>query len=95
MHNRETQVKSHTIPADIIMDALRILLDNNITFQIEGINEHEHTVIVQTSISPKLSRHKKAMENLTTILSDYSYYRHGPMNENIDDNEMIRELRGN
>lgn len=78
MRNSHTPLRthSHTVPVDVLIDALRIFLDNDISFQIEGINDHEHTLLIQVQTDPKLSRHRKAVENLRSILDDYGHYRY-------------------
>jgi len=68
---------SHTIPLDLFMDVVRILLDNALTWQVEGINEKENSLLIQVSIQPASVRHKKALENIQGLLSDYGYYLKG------------------
>jgi hypothetical protein len=70
------QAKSHTVHVDVVMDVMRILFNNEIPFSVEGINENEKTLLIRTSTNAKLTRHKKALENIKTLTSDYSYYRH-------------------
>ncbi len=70
------QLKSHTVNVNVVMDVMSILFSNDIPFQVEGINEHENTMLIRTTTNPKLTRHKKALDNLKTLMSDYSYYRH-------------------
>lgn len=79
---KRTLTSSHTIPMDVLMDILRILLDNAILWQVEGINEKENSLLIQMSIQPHLLRHRKALNNMQEILSDYGYYLKGsPVNE--------------
>ena len=68
---------SHTIPLDLFMDTVRILLDNALNWQVEGINEKENSLLIQVSIQPGSARHRKAMENIQGFLSDYGYYLKG------------------
>ena len=75
MQQNVTQAKSHTVPVDVLMDVLGILFNNDIPFLVDGINEHENTLLIRTTTNAKLTRHKKALENLKTLVSDYSYYR--------------------
>jgi hypothetical protein len=70
------QLKSHTVNVNVVMDVMSILFNNDIPFQVEGINEHENTMLLRTTTNPKLTRHKKALDNLKTLMSDYIYYRH-------------------
>jgi len=83
MHSSEYQTKSQTIPIDMIMDAFGILLDNNMSFRIEGINEHENSLIVQITINPKLPLHKQVLENIRAIITDYNWYRHSSNNDHV------------
>ena len=71
------QVKSHSVHVDVLMDVMRILFNNEISFTVEGINEEENTMLVRTNTNAKLTRHKRALENIKTLASDYGYYRHG------------------
>lgn len=82
MATRSTTSGSHTIPMDVFMDIARILLSNAVTWRVEGINEKENSLLIQVSIQPDSSRHRKAMENMQTILSDYGYYLKGSPGEN-------------
>ena len=68
---------SHTIPLDVFMDVVRVLLDNAFDWQVEGINEKENSLLIQVSFQPGSARHKKAMENIQSMLSEYGYYLKG------------------
>jgi len=82
-----TTTSSHTIPMDVFMDIVRILLNNVIWWQVESINEKENSLLIQISIQPDLLRHRKAMENMQSILSDYGYYLKGSPNSDTEQNE--------
>ena len=84
---KRTILSSHTIPMDVFPDIVRILLDNAITWGAEGINEKENSLLIQVSIQPDLLRHRKAMENMQIILSDYGYYLKGSPNSDAEENE--------
>jgi hypothetical protein len=68
---------SHTIPLDVFVDVVRVLLDNVFDWQVEGINEKENSLLIQVSIQPESARHRKAMENIQGFLFDYGYYLKG------------------
>lgn len=68
---------SHTIPLDVFMDVVRILLNNALNWQVEGINENENSLLIQVSIQPSSIQHRKALENIQGFLSDYGYYLKG------------------
>ena len=63
MQQKAMQIKSHTVPVDVLMDVLRILFNNDISFQVEGINEDEKTLIIQNSINATLNGPQKKPEN--------------------------------
>jgi hypothetical protein len=83
---RQTSSSSHTIPMDVFLDIARILLGNVINWRVEGINEKENSLLIQVSIQPNLLQHRKAMENMQTILSDYGYYLTGSGNSSVEEN---------
>ena len=78
---------SHTIPMDVFLDIVRILLDNSIQWQVESINEKENSLLIQVKIQPHLLRHRKAMENMQSILSDFGHYLNGSPNSDMEQNE--------
>ena len=80
---KHTSASSHTIPLDVFLDIARILLGNAINWRVEGINEKENSLLIQMSIQSHLSHHRKAMENIQTILSDYGYYLKGSPSADI------------
>lgn len=84
---KQTVSSSHTIPMDVFMDIARILLGNAISWQVEGINEKENSLLIQVSIQPHLLHHRKAKENMLEILSDYGYYLKGSPAGEIDQME--------
>ena len=86
MQPNVVQAKSHTVPVDVLMDVLSILFNNDIPFQVEGINQDEQSLLIRTNTNAKLSREKKALENIKTLVSDYSYYRHESETGNNNDN---------
>ncbi len=79
-----TTTNSHTIPMDVFMDIVRILLNNAIQWKVESINERENSLLIQVSIQPDLLRHRKAIENMESILSDYGYYLKGSPNSDTE-----------
>ena len=85
MQTQVMQAKSHTVPADIIMDALRILFDNDIAFSIEGVNEQENTLLVKTSTNHKMLRHREVLDNLKELILDYKYYMEDSITSKFED----------
>ncbi|SEW46025.1 hypothetical protein SAMN05428988_6217 [Chitinophaga sp. YR573] len=83
---KPVQTSSHTTPMDVFIDIVRILLDNALTWQVEGINEKENSLLIQVSYQPQLTRHRKALENMKSILADYGYYVKGSPNDDAEQN---------
>lgn len=82
--NKPIQTISHTIPMDVFMDILRILLKYALVWQVEGINERENSLLIQISFQPVNSNHRNALENMRSILSDYGYYLKGSPNDDVE-----------
>ena len=59
-------------------------VNNAIQWQVESINEKENSLLIQVNIQPDLLRHRKAMENMQSILYDYDYYLNGSPNSDIE-----------
>ena len=81
MNTDNGHAKTFTAHLDILMDVLRIVFDNGLPFSIEGINEREDALIVKMSINPKRNSHRKAMENIKSLVDDYGHYRYGNATE--------------
>lgn len=82
---KQTSSSSHTIPMDVFLDIARILLGNTINWRVEGINEKENSLLIQVSTQANLLHHRKAMENMQSILSDYGYYLTGSPNSSTEE----------
>ncbi|WPV65425.1 hypothetical protein [Chitinophaga sp. LS1] len=81
---KPAQTSSHSIPMDVFMDIVRILLNNTLDWHVEGINEKENSLLIQVSYQPHLPRHRKALENIQSILADYGYYIKGSPNDDAE-----------
>jgi len=76
----KTTLKSYTIPMDVFIDIMRILLTYKIRNQIEAINETQNSLILRIEIIQTDSTHQKVIENLEDVLSEYGYYINGKPN---------------
>lgn len=79
VNSQTTQVaaSSHTIPLDLFLDTVRILLKNGIDWKVEGINEKEGSLLIQVRIPAGNKRQQQALENIQTILEDYANFTKG------------------
>lgn len=72
---------SHTIPMDVLMDVLKLLMANDLAYSIESLNEREDSILVQVQHDKESKRHRQAMFNLKDILGTYTQYTRGVFNE--------------
>ncbi len=72
-----TLTKRYKIPQDVLMDILRILFANTIKHKIEGIREKENSILLAVNFTDKVPKHTQAKENIENILTDYSHYMKG------------------
>lgn len=70
----QATASSHTIPIDLFLDAVRILLKNAIDWKVEGINEKESSLLIQVRIPTGNKRQQQALNNIQTLLEDYAYF---------------------
>ena len=69
--------KSLTIPLDILIDVLSILLDKGIPFSVTGVDDDAQTIEIRADTDKKLEQQMQALKNIDTLTSDYQFYRHG------------------
>jgi hypothetical protein len=77
-------VKSYTVPMDVFLDILRIFLNNETDYHIEGINERENSLLIQVKSERSNTRQKNVRENITMILAEYGYYLHGKPGDSME-----------
>lgn len=83
--NKPATTSSHTVSIDVLLDIIRILFNNRLHWQVEGINEQEGTLLVQITHQQGNPKHQKALQNIIGILGDYNYYVKGtPQDEAIN-----------
>lgn len=73
--------KSYTIPLDLLIDILKIVLNNNLNYNIEAVNDKESSLLLQVSFDQTQFNHPKAKENIEYFLNDYSHFFYGSPNE--------------
>lgn len=81
----KTSLKSYTVPMDVFIDILRILLNNNIRNQIEAVNEIQNSIILRIEIIKTDATHQKVIENIEDVLFEYGYYINGKPNVQWND----------
>jgi hypothetical protein len=72
---------SHTIPMDMLMDTLKLLMTNDLPYRIESLNEREDSLLVQVRYDKENKRHRQALFNLKNNLNTYTQYTSGTYNE--------------
>lgn len=78
-------IKSYSVPGDMLMDILRIIVKNRLRFKIEGINERQNTLLMKVYFPPNSNFTRDAIENIQGYLSDYGYYMNAGPNMDWDD----------
>jgi hypothetical protein len=66
-----------TVPGDVLMDILYILLSNNLTHELKSINRNENSVLLYISKINQPAQFTLALENIESILHDYQDYWNG------------------
>ena len=67
--------KHYHIPLDVLMDILKIIKETELKTEITGTNENKSLIEIKVEYQNGLGFHKKAIDNIDTILDDYNYYR--------------------
>jgi len=70
-------VKYLTVPGDVIIDILYILVSNELLYQIKSINRNENSILLCVEQDKKSERFLIAIENIETILNAYNEYLSG------------------
>lgn len=76
----KTTLKSYTIPLDVFMDIMRVLLSGKVRNQIESINETQNSLILKVEIVSTDPVHQKVIQNMEDVLEEYGYYINGKPN---------------
>jgi hypothetical protein len=65
-----------TIPGDLLMEILSIVVNNGVAYQIKTVNLNENSILLY--IPQKNHTHAaSAIDNIGGILKDYNYYISG------------------
>jgi hypothetical protein len=81
----QTLIKSYTIDMDIVLDCLRIIIAHEVHYRIEAVHQTQDNLILQVHYNRAIPHHRKVQEHIECILSDYSYYLYG----SVQDNEKV------
>lgn len=66
--------KYFTVPADIIMDILHVLVSHAIQFEIKSVDMNETSILLYLSPKNQNAYFAKALENMEVMLSEYREY---------------------
>jgi len=70
--NRPEKI-SYTVPLDVLLDIVQIILQSELKHTIEDYKRTKNALVLELELEPK---HRKAKENIETILMDYNFYRY-------------------
>jgi hypothetical protein len=87
METQKNKGRLFIVPADVVMDVLRIILKNNLSHYLEAINDKENCILIRVFENGKAVHSKDAMLNIAMILSDYKYYLHGDPSFNVSEED--------
>lgn len=85
METQKQTERLFIIPADMIMDVLRIILKSGLRHYIEGINERENIILMRVFPSVNSLYAKQALQNIAQMVSDYGYYLRGDSGYDLED----------
>lgn len=63
-----------TVPVDMIMDILHVLVSHAIQFEIKSVDVNENSILLYLSPRNQNAHYSKALENLEVMLSEYREY---------------------
>lgn len=70
-------VKTIGVPLDILMDILRILMENNVPNRIKAVSGKENILWLDVKLPPDHPYRKEIASNINALLDDYQIYVNG------------------
>ena len=71
------QTLDYTVSLDILLDVLKIILQNNIPHKLKAVFENDNSLALQISFDPAAKFHGPAKCNIETLIEDHRYFLHG------------------
>lgn len=75
--NNKTSVGEYSVPLVILMDVLRVVINNDLPNKIAGINVHENIVWLRVKFPAEHPYATETRKNIEDMLADYGYYMRG------------------
>lgn len=82
MKSRENNLESQstiaekyfTVPGDMLMDILSVVVNNGILYQIKTVDTNANSILLYMAQKSQNGHYAKAIENIETMLDEYKEY---------------------
>ena len=71
----KNRFKKLTVPLDVLVDVLNIVIETELKNEVTGVNVNRSFIEIKIEYQNGLGYHQRAIENIESILDDYSHYR--------------------
>jgi uncharacterized membrane protein len=71
----KNRFKTITVPLDVLIDVLKIIMEMELKNEITAINENKSFIEIKVEYQNGLGFHQRAIENIENILDDYNHFR--------------------
>lgn len=72
---KDLEKEALSVPADILLDILAIILAESLIHEITQVNTNRSTVSLLVYIQPEDNRQRQALQNIRDLLQEYNDYR--------------------
>ncbi len=74
-HERTGGKENHfTVYGDMLLDVLRVVINNDISFEIKSIHQIENSALLCIRKKRQGDNYEKAVENIDALLAEYRIY---------------------
>ena len=81
MKPRNTIEESLKIPTDILLDVLAIIVKEHMRHEVTDVLESRGIVKVSLYLNNDLLKHQRILQNIQSIIEEYSEYRYSDIEE--------------
>ncbi len=81
MKPRNTIEESLKIPTDILLDVLTIIVKEHMRHEVTDVLESRGIVKVSLYLNNDLLKHQRILQNIQSIIEEYSEYRYSDIEE--------------
>ncbi len=66
--------KYFTVPGDMLIDILNVLVNNSIIYQVKSVDLNENSILLYITQEGQSIHYAKAIENIDVMLDEYRGY---------------------